>query len=324
VFLLEKGKVGNRYLLQLWNRLHPFIQIPSGLYSHLWDYATRSSASCVRPVYGDYQRYSKAWSRAWDRPLLSIPSADGRRGEGLLRQLGVPEGAWFVCVHVREAGYLPELSYHSYRDSDFIASQGGYVIRMGDPSMKPIKPMPGVIDYAHSSLRSDFLDIFLCARCRFFLGTNSGLICVPALFNRPLALVNVVPFQHAQPGSLFIPKLIYSRTESRFLTCEEVVRRGIHDYCATLAYTQNGLETVSNDPEDIRQLTGETLAVLQGGEAYTAEDLRLRNAFSQFLLPLGLSNPRTAYIGRDFMRKHKAVFVPGEGALCLQDSKQAG
>jgi putative glycosyltransferase (TIGR04372 family) len=333
VFLVEKGKVGNHYVLRLWKRLHPFVQIPSGLYAHLWDYATRSSTSCVKPVYGDYQRYSRAWSRAWDQPLLSIPPADRRRGEDLLRQLGIPEGAWFVCVHVREAGYLPGLSYHSYRDCaidafypamEYIASQGGYVIRMGDPSMGPIRPMKSVIDYAHSRSHCDFLDIYLCAFCRFFLGTNSGLVSVPAQFKRPLAEVNMIPFQYAQPGSLFIPKLIYSRNESRCLTFEEVLRRGIHHYDSAQAYALNGFDVVDNEPEDILALVQEQISVLQDSAVYTPDDERMRNSFSRFIAPLGLSRERVAHVGRDFMRKHKEMLVPGEDALCLHAGKQTG
>jgi len=321
-FLVETGRIANSYLLRLWSRCYSFVQIPSWLFVRLCEYVARNPESRFRYVYGSLDRYAKAWSRVWDQPLLSIPAEDRRRGETLLRQLGIPEGAWFVCLHVREAGFLPRLSYHSYRDCDIdtystavdlIVSQGGYVVRMGDPSMKRIKSLPGVIDYAHSDLRSAFLDIFLCEHCRFFLGTSSGLVAVPAFFNRPMAEVNVVPFQYSMPDSLFIPKLIYSITESRLLTFEEVVRRGIHQYDFAELYTRNGCSVVDNEPEDILRLTEEMMAVVAGKATYNPDDLFLRQVFARLLQPLGLSKKRPAFVGRDFMRKHKAVFIPVKG-----------
>jgi len=55
-----------------------------------------------------------------------------------------------------------------------IVARGGWCIRVGDPTMRPLDPIPGVVDYARSSSKSDWMDLFLCARCRFFLGNTSG------------------------------------------------------------------------------------------------------------------------------------------------------
>ena len=52
--------------------------------------------------------------------------------------------------------------------------RGAWCLRMGDPSMRPMPRAPRVIDYAHSAIRSDWMDVFLCARCRFFIGNTSG------------------------------------------------------------------------------------------------------------------------------------------------------
>ena len=40
-------------------------------------------------------------------PLLHLSADENARGEAQLRALGIPEGAWFVCVHSREGGSSP-------------------------------------------------------------------------------------------------------------------------------------------------------------------------------------------------------------------------
>src|SRR5256885_8476241 len=55
-----------------------------------------------------------------------------------------------------------------------ITRRGGWVVRLGDPTMEPFPPTPAVIDYAHSRLKSPATDVFLCGACRFFIGVASG------------------------------------------------------------------------------------------------------------------------------------------------------
>jgi putative glycosyltransferase (TIGR04372 family) len=55
-----------------------------------------------------------------------------------------------------------------------VTKAGGWVFRMGDPSMTPLPKMPQVIDYAHNEIRCDWMDIFLGATFKFLIGTGSG------------------------------------------------------------------------------------------------------------------------------------------------------
>ena len=150
-------------------------------------------------------------------PLLYLSEAEIARGEAQLRALGIPEGAWFVCVHSREAGFKPVHDWaHSFRNSSIldyaeamreIVARGGWCVRMGDATMQPLPPVPGVVDYPHSPSKSDWMDVFLCARCRFFLGNTSGLYIVAGIFGRPSALANKAPWarhiRFFQPTSIF-------------------------------------------------------------------------------------------------------------------------
>lgn len=64
---------------------------------------------------------------------------------------------------------------------------------MEDGSMTPLPAMDRVVDYAHHPERSPELDLFLAARCRFFIGTSSGLALVATVFSRPVLYTNLHP-----------------------------------------------------------------------------------------------------------------------------------
>jgi len=103
-------------------------------------------------------------------PHLKFTDEEDARGEAGLRAMGIPPGAPFVCLLVRDSAYreaqIPgDYSHHNYRDSDIqnyvlaaeeLATCGYFVIRMGAKVHEPIKSVhPRVIDYATNGMRSD-------------------------------------------------------------------------------------------------------------------------------------------------------------------------
>ncbi|MBM3546448.1 MAG: TIGR04372 family glycosyltransferase [Alphaproteobacteria bacterium] len=144
-----------------------------------------------------YHAVQEEWQRQGRGPLLTLTQAHAEQGRRDLRRMGVPEGAWFVCLHVREPGYMKEgtNSSEAVRNANIanylpaveeIVRRGGWVIRLGDASVTPLPPMQQVIDYARSPFKSEVLDVFLMASCRFLLGTTSGPVMVSELFGVPV------------------------------------------------------------------------------------------------------------------------------------------
>lgn len=142
-----------------------------------------------------YHAVQEEWQRQERKPLLRLTPAHAALGREGLRRLGVPDEAWFVCLHVREGGYLKEASnsQESARNADImtylpaieeIVRRGGWVIRIGDPSVTPLPKMDNVVDYALTSVRSGEMDVFLVARAKFLLGTSSGMFAVAMAFRR--------------------------------------------------------------------------------------------------------------------------------------------
>ena len=320
VLLLSDEECANPCLLSYWEKY--ILVVRSKVYrSILWPFLffdyLQVSIHETRHAVGRHGIRPTVLRRWGDRPpLLQLSDSHRERGEEALRMLGVPPGAWFVCVHSRESGFSPEIAHlHSYRNSpissyalamEAIVQRGGWCIRMGDPTMEPMEPMRGVVDYAHSTQKSDWTDIFLCASCRFFLGNTSGLSMASTVFGVPVALANLIPmhvmyrFLAADVG---IPKLLRKHS-GEYVTFDENFNSPIANIRRPAEFEKNGLVCIDNSPEEIRDLAVEMLDRIDNKAAYTGEDEKrqadLRNLFE---INRGKTGPDSR-VGRDFLRKY--------------------
>jgi putative glycosyltransferase (TIGR04372 family) len=257
--------------------------------------------------------------RAWgDRPaLLELKDAQRREGLARLAELGVPADAPIVCFHCREGGYSPEDEHlHSFRNCSVenylpavaeLTRRGIWCVRMGDPSMRPIPPQERVIDYAHLPIRSDAMDLFLCAHGKFFLGSASGLMYLASIFGKQTGSANHVPLSTVTghyPQDVAIPKLIWSERERRHLTFAEIMRSPAANYRFTYLYRQDGLVTVENTAEEVRDLALEMLERAEGRVQYTREDEERQARFKALFRPGHWGYGGQTRVGRDFLRKY--------------------
>ena len=325
ILLAPAEHVVNSCLLRYWGRyikiidnstlvelLRPLERIPR--LQHNMSQVSFPDGNSVKIVPAVYPIQAKYEAEYGGQPLLTLSQLDYERGWRCLEKLGVPHDAWFVCLHVREGGYLPHLAYHSYRDADVstyllaveaIVERGGWVIRMGDPTMKPLPRMDQVIDYVHTKVCSDWMDVFCFAQCRFYLGSPSGPCNVAFTFGVPCALTNFAPMGHgAYSGrDIWIPKLYRSVSEKRYLTFAEVLLSPLRGLYRTEDFEAAGVSLVDNSPEEIRDLAVEMMDRLDGNFHYSAEDERLQKRFKALLEAEPMYGTR-AHVGRDFLRKY--------------------
>jgi len=191
-----------------------------------------------------------------------------RSAEQLRVQMGIPLTDWFVCLHVRESGYHQysqenrNASIQNYIEGiKAITAAGGWVVRMGDPTMTPLQPMERVVDYPHLRYKSELMDLYLISQCRFFVGTNSGPSDVAILFKKPTIFVDVTdwtisfPLQHTDLG---ITKHIFSQSRSRYLSLKEILETP--SGYQTFAYSPDEYTLVDNTSDEIRDIIVEYLA----------------------------------------------------------------
>ncbi len=254
-------------------------------------------------------------------PLLALTKADRVRGQAVLREMGVPQGAWFVCLHAREGGYSPSDEHlHSYRNADIasydqaietIMARGGWCIRMGDKSMRPIRPTANVIDYALSSFKSDWLDIYLCASCRFYLGGNSGLSNVAGAFGRMSVLTNTAPLTCSYspfPFDLVISKQMFR--EGRRLTFAEGFSSEIGPLRLAAEFRNAGITFVDNSSEEIAALVGEAFDRLDRTAVYSIEDEVLQSRLRSLVQAGQACWPPSSRVGRAYLRSRATELLP--------------
>lgn len=181
-------------------------------------------------------------------PQLVLSSKQKKIGYSLLlNELGITKNDWWVCFHVRSPGYLEKLhkgrdfSYHNYRDFSEeslhegvkeVTDRGGYAILMSDKNKSPnFKYNNKVIQYNKNTFKSDFLDIFLSAEARFFIGSSSGFTTVPKILGTLVGVCNQTPFNHLlnQKNSLMIFKKLLCLKTYKILTYDELLKRGLFD-----------------------------------------------------------------------------------------------
>ena len=236
---------------------------------------------------------------------ISFIPKEELEGEEILKKFGLAKDAKFVCLHVRDTGYLnrhikheymdERWQYHGHRDGDIdkyvlaaeeLARREYYVFRMGKNVLKPLKSSnPKVIDYANSEMSNDFMDIYLSAKCYFFISPGSGMDGVSIIFSRPVAYIGHVPFGNFarkwnnNKKTLVLTKHHINKKNQQELTISEIFSANVALAYTSGEYKLNDVELKENSPEEIRDLVIEMDERLNGHWKETKEDLLLQKRF---------------------------------------------
>jgi putative glycosyltransferase (TIGR04372 family) len=272
---------------------------------------------------------------------LSFTPEEEELGQSELRKLGIGPEDKFICFHARDSGYLDsarprdtvlhgDWSHQNVRDASIqnqipaaekMVELGYFAARMG----KHVKDLLNsdsdrVIDYATKS-HSDFMDIYLAARCTFFICHLSGLTSLPMIFRKPMVVVNAFPlhdisyYNHYEKG-IVLPKLYYSEERGRILTLREILDLGLSRVNSkepgaeqTRIVESLGLTFLENSAEDILEAAVEMHQRVNSTFEITAEDSELQARFISILLsypeliPLRGENQNLT-VGAHFLRTH--------------------
>jgi len=320
--LFSDGSACNQQLKRMWDRTllsYPWARWPYILASQvpgLGAHVVAIDSQNERDVLGLLARIPAH---------LSFTAEEEELGQAALRELGIPQGAPYICFLARDSAYLT-LSFpgrtsegHNYRDScihnhvpaaEELTRRGYFALRMGaivKEALHTTNPM--IVDYA-TKHRSDFLDIYLASKCRFFLGDPSGYICVPVLFRRPLATVNMIPLVQLHswdPNYLSIPKKLWLRKEHCFMTFQEQLDLEPSPGLSSSQYEQLGIDVIENTPEEITALAVEMDERLNGTWQTTEEDEELQRRFWSLFESSELHGVLRSRIGTEFLRQNREL-----------------
>ena len=256
---------------------------------------------------------------------LSFTEDEEKRGTEGLRAIGVPGCSPFVCFHARDSAYLDttfpnkDWRYHDYRNSTIhnyvpavaeLTRRGYSALRMGSVVKEPLATdNPMIIDYADRG-RTEFLDIFLSARCRFFITSGTGIDSVANSFRRPVACVNYLPLGYARmwgPLDLFILKHLWLRQEGRFMSFREALEGGVAWFSRGEEYEERGIDVIENSPEEITALVLEMDDRLNGTWQGEDEDEELQRRFWSVFPASEEDRPYLPRIGAEFLRRNRGL-----------------
>ena len=255
------------------------------------------------------------WEEAGHGSLLSFREDHDQIGRQWLEARGVPDDAWFVGLHVRESGYHQDggVNFNDLRNDrifDYlpavqaISEAGGWIVRIGDPSMTPMPAHPRVIDYAVETDRSPELDLFFCARALFMIAATSGPAEVANVFGTPVLGANVFPFGNS-PNSrndLYLHKLCQRRADGHLLDIAEMVAPPRRNMQTPQYFAKAGLEVIPNTADDLREATIEMLARQQGTFQCTPTDEAALERYRTMSEVDGIGIP--ARPAASFLRRH--------------------
>ena len=229
-----------------------------------------------------YRRHFETLARGSTSQYLTLTAEDEARGQDLRRDFHIPPDAPIATLHVREAGYLPQLPYHSFRDADiatyvpairFLIERGFYVVRLGDRSMRRLPAHhPQFIDAPFHPAYQPLVEPYFLWTSRFFLGTFSGPYSIARAFNTPTLIANghVQSIILGGDRDLFAYKKYYSHTLGRMLTYREVVLSPLVDFSKTEEFINYKVQIIDNTPEELWRGAAEMLQQLDGKYTPTA------------------------------------------------------
>jgi putative glycosyltransferase (TIGR04372 family) len=281
LFFFNDEPICNAFLAQWWKKalnIFPFwllyplrtvIRVAPGGKEHMI-----MNTSTDRDIYNLLDKYP---------PHFVFTEKDEINGRKELALLGIPPDAKIVTLLVRDSAYLAgqgnkaEWAYHNYRDCNvsnfvFAAEQlaekhGYYVVRMGKKALEPIiSNNPKIIDYAFHKQNSDFMDIYLGAKCEFCITTGAGWDNVPAvLFRKPVVFINLVPFGRLSTyssGFIVTTERHIDKASNRELTISEIFDRNLAFSLKSGDFEDANIKLQQNSPEEIWEAVAEMLHYL--------------------------------------------------------------
>jgi putative glycosyltransferase (TIGR04372 family) len=260
------AKQSNKYLARKWKQ--ELLVVPSWLVSSL------HSVGSIFPILklnepklsitGSMNGLDKTASHVC---FTANEIEEGKKG---LVNIGINPAKPYVCLIVRDGGHYKskgeiesvgyELLNFDINDFSGVAErliESGYqVIRMGSGSERPFMSKPdGVIDYALSRNRSEFLDVFIAATCEFAVSTQTGPDAVCMLFRRPVLYVDVTSYCQFFFGSqLATWSPVRLLKNGKILNLSEVVNSDIAWFKNPNLFAANGISQQKSTERELSKL----------------------------------------------------------------------
>ena len=258
------------------------------------------------------QVYEKLQQQALEKgnglpQMITFTSSEERAGQRLLEKMGLAKGG-YALIHSRDTLYFKEYysdvdDVHSlndenlHRDADFnymlpacrfMEDYGLDIMRYGrNHAALTGEIAKHVYDYPNSAYRSDIMDFYIAAKCRFFIGSCSGACNVTYIFKKPFLFINVSNlFMLARREAVISHlKRFYDLKTGTPLTLRQLCEKGLHKrFYHASEYTDLGVGISENTPEELKNVVEEMVMRLEGKWVDTGDDEAARREFDAIYL----------------------------------------
>ena len=128
------------------------------------------------------------------------------------------------------------------------------------------------------------MDVYLCASCKFMLGTSSGLSTITYIFGKPIAMTNNLPTAatYLSKRDLFMPRLMQRLDNGKMISLVDSMTKP-YNLAANDGMYRNifKVKTIPNNNIEIKNITIEMLERLDGSIKYSAADENLQSEFKK-------------------------------------------
>lgn len=273
-----------------------------------------------------HTRHNKIWidtlntgwlrGRSWSSisSQVNFTESEVNQGNKILENIGIPKRSQYVCIFAKDQNYKDNVdkknkissfwkkkdfrncSINNYEGAvKYLTSKKIYVIRYAlHEKVEKIKFSTNkyFIDYASDARKKiydkDFVDVYLAANCKFFLGCTSGVYLLSSIFNVPIAYTNLIPYGECgrKKTDLFIYKKIKYLKNKKFLSTSEVFKEGLKlDWIneKKLKIYYNYLKFFENTKSEIKYLTIEMNEKIDKKWILKKDEKYLKNKFANLL-----------------------------------------
>lgn len=212
----------------------------------LYSFESQSAVRIESDVSNSFYQIFPEWTSAYERPLRMSP-IEYQNGSNMLKE--IIGDKWFVILHVREpqnskleSGQARDSNINTYKLlADYISSNGGVVIRMGNSDLPELNLDFQAYDYAKSNIKNDFLDCWLWENCKYWVGNVNGAMLAALTFGKTRLITNQWYWNlYGGPNDLVLPKLLFKNEV--LLTIDETLNSDLsrqmnRDYMKNRGYT---------------------------------------------------------------------------------------
>ena len=294
ILVLPQGKCANKYFLDLIIRQSP-LKIE---FADIAEFARQSPTMIDTLHYsldenGEYRTESDcAFYSNQDHPeflvedefKLELSTEERNVGYELLEKHLGREISWFITIHVREPKNK-DLKFSQVRDSNIanyaemakvVNELGGLVVRMGDQSFPKLPKSFAAFDYAHSSLKSDFMDVWLWSQSRKWIGNVNGAAFPPIAFGTPRILIDQWYWNLTGPSQDIVVQKKVMRSDNPISKIEANGNWKFSRAMSRVAMKRSGYTVREVDPDTIAKIV--KLELQQSPDFYDVSSNQMRLA----------------------------------------------